>query len=139
MDRAVVHREYLADLVAERDKTKARLESLEAAISLHKEITTKSFDKRSAPAASPVKKPPARPLGSMSLIDGAVEVLREAGEPLHMSTIVARMQERGLAKNRTLESVRQSITGTLNKKPNIHRPEPGTYAYVNGGSAANAS
>lgn len=78
--------------------------------------------------------PPANSYVPSSPSDAALYVLREAdGEQLHIRDIVGTMHRNGWFTDRTYESLRGTIAGTLDARAKtldgVLKPEPATYAF----------
>jgi hypothetical protein len=73
-----------------------------------------------------VSKPYARAPGTF--IGAARDVLVEAGAPLHILEVIARIQAKGIGVGRTVEQVRTSLVPSLHRKPKVfRRTAPATY------------
>lgn len=75
----------------------------------------------------PQAPPASRPRQSMSQVDMAFDILKEAGTPLHVGVIIERIQASfGVAVDR--ESLVSSLTKKVNRRDRFIRTEKNTFA-----------
>jgi hypothetical protein len=102
---------------------------LEAALEMYRLEFGEDPPSMPSPSRRPQRRPVVRPEGQ-SWNNSVEEVLADAGEPLHISEIWRRLQERGFQT--TAKDPLRAIASVLVRHPDTVRTQPNTYGLANG-------